>query len=173
MSDRWTSEQLAAQLARNPDVHLAHAPGKAEPAKVKRRRLTANEQLAHAMPEKDLQESVRQVALLHGWRYFHAWSGQHSPSGYPDVTLIRFTRQNTCAGQKIFARLIAAELKKEDESPTDAQQEWLDDFALMGRLVVTLMENRRVNALDVSVSIESFCWRPTQWLDGTIERVLA
>ena len=175
MSGRLTDHDIASIVSRPGGPRLARAPGKAEPPKVKRRQkpLTANEQLACAMSEKELQGSVRQMALFHKWRYFHPWNSEHSPEGYPDCTLIRFTRQNTCAGQKIFARLLMIELKREGKSPTPAQQEWLDDFALMGRLIETLMANRRVDALDISVSIESYCWRPADWLSGEVEKVLA
>ena len=49
-------------------------------------------------------------------------------------------------------RLVFVELKREAGSVTAAQQEWLD--ALHG------------------CNIETYIWRPTQWLDGTIERIL-
>lgn len=49
-------------------------------------------------------------------------------------------------------RLVVAELKKKDGRVTRAQQEWLDRFAQSGA--------------------EAYVWRPADWADGTIERIL-
>ena len=175
MSGRLSEMDVAALVAKG-NVRVARAPGKAEPPKVKHQKISARsnlETVAHAMSEEELQNNIQEMAVLRGWRYYHSWTSVNSPSGFPDLLLIRFTRENTCAGQKIFARLIVAELKREGKSPTPVQQEWLDDFKLMGDLIVRLMENRRVPALDVSVSVESYTWRPTDWISGRIEQALA
>lgn len=50
-------------------------------------------------------------------------------------------------------RLIFAELKRQNREPTDAQREWLEALELIG--------------------IEAYLWRPSDWLDGTIEDVLS
>ena len=68
------------------------------------------------LPEKVLQEQVRQLCMAQKWIYFHAWSSRHSPSGYPDVTAIR--------GE----RLIVAELKRQGQAPSVAQARWLQAF---------------------------------------------
>ena len=73
-----------------------------------RRRTTAG-----GMSERQLQELVRQAALLGQWNYFHVWNSRHSPSGYPDVTAVR------------GSRLVCAELKRRGQVPTEAQQRWL------------------------------------------------
>lgn len=166
MSGRWSNEDLASRVASNPSLRIAQEPRRSEPS-------PSIAVLARAMSEGELQENIRQLAILHKWRLYHTWSSVNSPSGFPDLMLIRFTRENTCAGQRIFARLIAVELKREGKSPTPAQQEWLDEFQLFGELIARLMENRRVPVLDISVAVESYCWKPTQWLDGTIEKALA
>ena len=49
-------------------------------------------------------------------------------------------------------RLLFVELKREAGKIATAQQEWLDAIKDCG--------------------IETYVWRPTQWLDGTIERIL-
>lgn len=64
--------------------------------------------------EKQWQEEVRRLAKDFGWRYYHQFMSMKSPSGYPDITLIRGTR------------CIWAELKMPDKHPTPAQQDWLE-----------------------------------------------
>jgi hypothetical protein len=50
-------------------------------------------------------------------------------------------------------RQVVAELKRQRLDPTREQWEWLDAFALAGA--------------------ETYVWRPSDWRDGTIERILA
>lgn len=69
------------------------------------------------MRERDLQALVRQACGLYRWTYFHPWTSVHSPAGYPDVTAVR------------RERLIFAELKRQGQPPTPAQQQWLDALA--------------------------------------------
>lgn len=71
---------------------------------------------AKAMTEKQLQEVVRRIALLRGWRYYHTHRSQHSPAGFPDCTLAR------------GPRLVFAELKRQGGKVTTEQQAWLDDL---------------------------------------------
>lgn len=166
MSKRWTAEDLAQRIADNPGLRISREPRRSKAP------VSNSEVIARAMSEETLQENVRQMAVFHRWRFFHAWTSVHSPIGFPDCLLIRFTRENTCAGQKIYARLLVVELKREGKEPTPIQQEWLDDFQLFGELIARLMEDRRVPALNVSVSVESYCWKPTAWLSGEVEKVL-
>jgi hypothetical protein len=64
--------------------------------------------------EKAFQEAVRRLALDHGWLYYHVHDARKSPSGFPDVTLVRGDR------------LVVAELKMPGKHPTPAQRGWLD-----------------------------------------------
>ena len=77
---------------------------------------------ADIMPERDLQETVRQIALAHGWDYSHVHDSRHSPSGFPDVVTIH----------EGMGRGLVAELKREGEEPTAAQRRWLALFRAMG-----------------------------------------
>jgi hypothetical protein len=67
--------------------------------------------------EKAFQEAVRRLALDSSWMYYHTTDSRHSPSGYPDVTLVKGDR------------LLFAELKMPGKRPTMAQQAWLDALA--------------------------------------------
>lgn len=71
---------------------------------------------ASHMPEKQLQNLVRNTAITLGWRFYHPWISVKSAAGFPDCTLIR--------GE----RLAFVELKAEAGEVTAAQTEWLDAF---------------------------------------------
>jgi len=75
-----------------------------------------NDQVAKAMLEGVLQERVRQLCLLHRWRYYHTHRSQHSPAGFPDTCAVRGDR------------LLFAELKRERGKTSPAQDEWLADL---------------------------------------------
>ena len=77
---------------------------------------------ADIMPERDLQETVRQIALAHGWDYYHTHDSRHSDEGFPDVIAIH----------EGMGRGLVAELKREGEEPTTAQRRWLALFGAMG-----------------------------------------
>jgi hypothetical protein len=49
-------------------------------------------------------------------------------------------------------RLIFVELKRQAGKVTNAQQEWLDNL--------------------IRCNVEVYIWRPSEWLDGTIETIL-
>ena len=49
-------------------------------------------------------------------------------------------------------RMIAAELKRETKRPTEAQRDWLADLEAAG--------------------VEAYVWRPSDWREGRISRVL-
>lgn len=164
---RWSPEQLAQQLSRNSHVRVAQAPGKASPPKVQqprrpKRTLTVQEAIAGAMREAELQENVRQQSILTGWLYYHTHRSQHSPAGFPDTVCIRITGGDF--------RLLFAELKREDENPSDAQQEWLSKLTEFSKRISQL--SRFTKGLGFSLRLDVFVWRPTQWLDGTIEKAL-
>ena len=72
------------------------------------------------MSEGDLQESVRQLALISGWLHYHTFRSTKSAKGFPDSILIRGTR------------LIAVELKSDIGRVTTEQQTWLNGFTGTG-----------------------------------------
>jgi hypothetical protein len=54
-----------------------------------------------------------------GWRHFHAFNSRRSPSGYPDLTLVR-------------DRVVWVELKSETGKPSAAQRAWLETLEAAG-----------------------------------------
>lgn len=110
--------------------------------------------VARTMPEKTLQERVRQMAALFGWRYYHTHRSQHSPAGFPDVVAIR------------GHRLLFAELKTERGRLSEPQQRWLDDLQALAEVVLIFQ------SAPGSSPIEVYTWRPSDLLSGAIEAVL-
>ena len=102
--------------------------------------------IAAKMSEKQLSQNVMDMARSLGWMTYRTWNSQRSPAGYPDLTLIHADT----------GRVIWAELKTMTGRVSPAQIEWLG----------ALREVARDRGLEVHE------WRPTHWLDGTIENVL-
>lgn len=93
--------------------------------------------------EAGFQRTVTEYATWRGWRWYHTHDSRRSPSGFPDLVLVR--------GQN----LIFVELKSEKGRVTSDQQEWIDalsatNYDHSGPLV--------------------FVWRPSDW--ESIEREL-
>ena len=84
--------------------------------------------------EKQFQEALRQLAVAHGWLYFHVWDSRKSPPGFVDTVLVHPAR-----GLAVFA-----ELKLPGKLPTPPQQMWLDALRQVERVVTRL-------------------WRPEDW----------
>ena len=80
--------------------------------------------------ESELQATIRQGALRHGWLYYHTHDSRGSDSGFPDTVLAR-------PGALIFA-----ELKNATRKATQAQLVWLD---ILGKSVP---------------GVEAYLWRP-------------
>ena len=74
-------------------------------------------QLSSLMTEKEFQAQVTETAKLLGWKVYFTWRSFHSPSGFPDLVMVR------------LSRIIFAELKSEKGKVSPAQQEWLDALA--------------------------------------------
>lgn len=98
--------------------------------------------LADAMTEAELAEGVRCLAKALGWLDYHTFDSRRSEAGYPDRTMVR------------RGRLVFAELKRERAAATPAQEAWLSKLRKVGG------------------PVEVYVWRPSSWLDGTIERCL-
>ena len=73
--------------------------------------------LAAAMTERQLQDGIIDAATQRGWLCYHTHQSVNSEAGFPDLVMVR------------SGRLLVWELKKQGESPTVAQQRWLDEFA--------------------------------------------
>jgi len=95
---------------------------------------------ALVISESDFQVSVVALAAWQGWRVYHTHDSRHSPSGYPDLTLVR------------EERLIFAELKREDEDATPEQQEWLDDLEATGQAETYLWKPSSWDSLMVTLA---------------------
>ncbi len=65
------------------------------------------------VPERDFLQAVRDYARLMGWADYHTWHSLHSPSGFPDLVLVR------------PPRVIFAELKSEKGQVSSSQEVWL------------------------------------------------
>lgn len=112
--------------------------------------------MAADMREDVLQERVRQLCLLHGWRYYHTHRAQHSPAGFPDVCAIRRDR------------LLFAELKREAPryKPTAEQQAWLSDLRAYAQ---TLAQS---GPIWDPPTLEVYLWRPSDLIAGNIAEIL-
>ena len=92
------------------------------------------------MTENQLQDSVRELAKVFGWLHYHTHNSKGSEPGFPDSVMVR------------GKRIVFAELKSEDGTVTDAQDEWLMALRTAG--------------------IETHVWRPGHWKSGQIEKLL-
>lgn len=73
----------------------------------------AADAILRAQTERDFQQQVIDLARLCGFMVYHTYDSRRSPSGFPDLCLLR------------PPRLIFAELKRERGTPTPEQLEWL------------------------------------------------
>jgi len=71
----------------------------------------ANKILDAAISERDWQNQVRELALLHGWLIYHTHDSRRSDPGFPDLVLVR-------------ERVVYAELKREKGKLTAEQKAW-------------------------------------------------
>lgn len=62
--------------------------------------------------EKDWQRQVVQLANMLGWQHYHTYRSTRSPSGWPDLALVR-------------DRIVLLELKRENGRVSPAQARWL------------------------------------------------
>lgn len=69
-----------------------------------------------AVPERELQRAVVDLAVLKGYRVFHDFDSRRNAAGLPDLLLLK------------PPRLVFAELKKVGGRVGAAQGEWLDEL---------------------------------------------
>lgn len=82
--------------------------------------------------EKQFLAQVLELAALCHWRAYHSWISIRSAQGFPDLVMVR------------LSRILFVELKSERGRVSPAQQEWLNDLALTGKVEVEI-------------------WRPSNW----------
>ena len=116
----------------------------------------AKKEAAKYMKERELQDNVIECARFMGYTLiYHTHNSRHSPSGFPDLVLIR--------PQSPFDwRCIYIELKSEKGNLTKwdpkqpnqtSQEEWIEGLEACGQ--------------------EVYVFRPSDWLSGHVETVLA
>jgi hypothetical protein len=69
--------------------------------------------------ERDFMATVRDAAAVTGWLAYHTYRSRRSPSGFPDLVLVR-------------DRVLFAELKGPRTHVTRDQQHWLDALRAAG-----------------------------------------
>lgn len=100
-------------------------------------------QMALDMSETTLQNHILGEARDLGWTLrYHTYDSRRSGKGFPDLVLVH-ERQG---------RLIFTELKRERGRQSPEQEDWQRVLLAIGQ--------------------EFYLWRPTQWLDRTITRIL-
>ena len=100
-------------------------------------------QMALDMSEAVLQSHVLGEARDLGWALrYHTYDSRRSDKGFPDLVLVH-ERQR---------RVIFTELKKERGRQSPEQEDWQRALLAVGQ--------------------EFYLWRPTQWLDRTVTRIL-
>ena len=65
------------------------------------------------LTEAQFAKQVIKLATLYDWHIYRTWLSIRSPSGYPDLTLVR-------------ERVIWAELKSDKGKVTPAQEQWIE-----------------------------------------------
>lgn len=65
-----------------------------------------------AVTEKQFQQQVIELAKLHSWLHYFTYRSTRSPSGFPDLVLVRDDR------------LVFAELKTDEGRMSPAQRQW-------------------------------------------------
>ena len=68
--------------------------------------------------EKAFSQQVVDFARLNNWMVYRTWNSVHSPSGFPDLTMVR------------DGRLIFAELKAERGKLSDDQAQWIQELRM-------------------------------------------
>jgi hypothetical protein len=73
--------------------------------------------------EAEFLESVRKLARLLGWAFYHTNRSEKSEAGFPDAVLVK------------RPRVIFAELKSDRGKVTPAQRAWIDELRACGQEV--------------------------------------
>ena len=88
------------------------------------------------LTEAQFERQIKELAAICSFVYYHTWRSFHSPSGYPDCTLVKLEPE---------PRLIYIELKSEEGQPTIDQYIWL-----------SMLQH-------LPSPVECYLWRPSDW----------
>lgn len=108
--------------------------------------------IAATMTEDELEMAVRGtpqepgLARRRGWEVYHTRRSRGSDPGFPDEVFVRGDR------------MLLVELKTQKGRMSPDQKRWREKL-------------ERIAAIHPAV--EYYLWRPSDWFDGTIERILA
>ena len=114
------------------------------------KRLTAQEQLARSMSEADLQKNVISLARAQGWLVAHFRPGMTKRGNW--VTAVQGDGAGFPDLVLVKDQVIYVELKAELGKLTNQQKTWMSRLSDAGEKI--------------------FVWRPSHWMNGTIEKVL-
>jgi hypothetical protein len=104
---------------------------------------------ARDMSEAELLANVTEAAERFGWLWHHTSDSRRTHGrGFPDLVLLRLAQQVGGVGE-----CLVVELKTEIGRTSTEQNVWLHHFE--------------------RADIETYVWRPTDWIDGTIIARLA
>lgn len=104
--------------------------------------------------EAEMQRAIVQCATVLGYRVSHTYLSINSPSGWPDLVMVRARPPK---------RIVVAELKGPRGRVSQRQREWLDDLSTIAA---------DVNA-GAGYHLMWVClWWPEDWLSGQVEKVL-
>ena len=99
--------------------------------------------------EKQFQQQVIGLAQLRGYDcIYHTWDSRNSPSGFPDLIIVRDGRQ------------IVAELKREGENITAEQYFWLLEFMTVPETEVYVWWPTDDDWAEIEKVFENFFYRP-------------
>ena len=108
------------------------------------------------MTEDALLATVKAMAKQLGWLVYHTHDSRRSDAGLPDIIAVR-------KGVLIFA-----ELKREGQKPTPAQNEWIGALATVQAEAEHWVSDVPKPFVDRPVRV--YVWRPSDLAD--IERIL-
>ena len=119
------------------------------------------------MTERELTDAVVELAQHCGWMVHHDRPGLNrrgqwatniqGDAGFPDLVLVR-------GGDALFV-----ELKTEKGVVSPGQSHWLHELRQVEAKVV---EDSVWFDSEVDRPVRVLVWRPAEWLDGTIDKVL-
>lgn len=72
-----------------------------------------------AIPERELQEAVLELAGARGWYRYHTYDSRRSSAGFPDLVLVR-------------ERIVFAELKSQKGVVRNEQTAWIERLRTAG-----------------------------------------
>lgn len=122
------------------------------------------------MTEAELQAAIVAEAILRKWFVYHTRDSRGSNPGFPDLVLVR----TASVFSQHTSRLVFAELKKQRGKTTADQELWLRALRKVENNVGIAVDAVAELPLELAFvpSVEVYVWRPSDWLGGTIEKVL-